>query len=94
MIQSNQSNQSNLDVNQLAQGQAMGEFAQGGGEPIVAQPGQHSIPEPPQLHQVHAGDLITAQYFNDLVLAIENLQARIEVLESYWSDSFRAEAAS
>lgn len=89
MIQ--QSNQSNLDVNQLAQGQAMGQFA--GGTPIVTQHDQ-SIPDPPELHQVQPGDLITAQYFNDLILAIENLQARVDVLEGYWSDSFRAEAAS
>ena len=88
-----QSNQSNMNMN-LNKGPMIGEFAQSlEGESVVARPqGAQAIPAPPQLHQVEPGDLITAQYFNDLVLAIQNLQTRIAVLEEP-PDYYRAEVA-
>jgi hypothetical protein len=54
--------------------------------PIVAQPGQ-AIPQGPELHQVQAGDLITAQFINDVVLAVQNLQERVADLEALLDDT-------
>ena len=51
---------------------------------------RRSIPDPPLLHLVQPGDLITAQYFNDLVLAVQNLQARVEDLEQIYDYSYRS----
>ncbi|MEA3015838.1 MAG: hypothetical protein QOI38_560 [Sphingomonadales bacterium] len=47
----------------------------------VRQPGG-PIPQGPVLHLVQAGELITAQYINDLVLAVQNLQTRVHNLEA------------
>ena len=45
---------------------------------------KRALPPPPLLHLVQPGDLITAQYFNDLVLAVQNLQARVDDLEQVY----------
>jgi hypothetical protein len=49
--------------------------------PIVTHTGD-TIPPPPQLHLVQPGDLITAQYINDVVAAIQDLQLRMDLLET------------
>ncbi len=49
--------------------------------PIVTHTGE-AIPPPPQLHLVQPGDLITAQYINDIVAAIQDLQLRMDLLET------------
>jgi hypothetical protein len=49
--------------------------------PVVRQPHQ-PIPRGPVLHRVEAGELITAQYINDVVLAVQNLQMRVGNLEA------------
>ncbi len=81
-----------------AQAQAQGQFAQSDQQSpgVVSQHGQQ-IPPAPLLHLVQPGDLITAQYFNDLVLAVQNLQARVEELEApqyYRAQSDQAMAAA
>lgn len=57
------------------------------------QPSQ-PIPQGPTLQQVRAGDLITAQYVNNLVLAIENLRTRVGNLEELAQGSDSAAAAA
>jgi hypothetical protein len=49
--------------------------------PIINRPGG-SISQGPELQQVRAGDLITAQYVNNLVAAIQNLRTRVGDIEA------------
>lgn len=52
------------------------------------QPGQaRAIPQGPALQQVRPGDLITAQFVNNLVLAIENLRDRLGDIEALVEDA-------
>ena len=51
-------------------------------QPVVAEPGRPRRPGRRALRLVQAGDLITADYINALVQAVQDLQLRVADLEA------------